>query len=68
MFQKALEAMNAAKAFVILAVNYAVEFGSAFGIYDLTEPQQHVLTGGVNGVLFVYLLVTYTRSKKRIPE
>lgn len=67
MFQKALEATNAAKAFVILAVNYAVEFGQAFGLYDLSEPQQHVLMGGVNGVLFLYLLVTYQRSRKRLP-
>lgn len=68
MIERALTATNAAKAVVAILLNAAIEFVEAFGIYDLSDPQENALSGAINGALLVYLLLTYRLSSKRVAD
>lgn len=66
MLRRAMEATNASKFVILLAVNWLDDFGEAFGLFALTDAQEKAINGGLSGALFAYFLATYTRSRKRI--
>lgn len=57
---------NATKAGIILVLNGTLGLVTAFGV-SLSDAQQAAVTTFANAVLGMWVLVTYTSSRKRIP-
>lgn len=58
---------NATKAQIVALVNVLLALVVAFG-FELTEAQTVAIEGAANGVLSVWIAVTYKGSPKRVPD
>lgn len=65
---RAYEMSNATKGVLLGFTLAVVEFGEAFGVFDLNERQQTSLTGLIAAGGGLYILLTRKWSARRIPD
>lgn len=65
---RAYEMSNATKGVLLGFTLAIVEFGEAFGIFDMNERQQTSLTGLIAAGGGVYILLTRKWSSRRVPD